>query len=153
MVRFFFIPVGNCFQNVFLPLWVWCLTSHSMLRPNATIKTMIMQNFFKIYLKAHPNWCTKAEKLFTYIYKISCLNFDILALSDLFYSDCSRRWSFMFFPKSFQNLSLNCKSLLFSSFCLSELQMPQVISWQICFDFKLLLKSHYSNIFVIICCW
>ena len=48
--------------------------------------------------------------------------------TDLFYSDCSRRWSFMFFPKSFQNLSLNSKSLLYSSFCLTKLQMPQVIS-------------------------
>ena len=74
-------------------------------------------------------------------------------LPEMFYGDCIQRCCFMFFPKSFQNLSLNCKSLLFSSFCHSELQMPQVISWQICFDFKLLLKSHYSNIFVIFCCW
>ena len=92
-----------------------------------------------------PSW--EYHSTFGFSYEVGYL------VINLFYSDCSRRWSFMFFPKSFQNLSLNCKSLLFSSFCHSELQMPQVISWQICFDFKLLLKSHYSNIFVVICCW
>ena len=67
-------------------------------------------------------------------------------------SDCSRRWSFMFFPKSFQNLSLNCKSLLFSSFCLSELQMPQLISWQISFNFNCFNKATiwiYLSLFVV----
>ena len=39
---------------------------------------------------------------------------------DLFYGNLIPQWSFIFFPKSFGNLSLNCKTLLFSFFCVSE---------------------------------
>ena len=60
-----------------------------------------------------------ASMLFSYVtQKIS--SFCYLA-PDLFYGNLIPRWSFIFFfPKSFGILSLNCKSRLFSFFCVSE---------------------------------
>ena len=45
---------------------------------------------------------------------------DLLSKSELIYRGLTRRWSFILFPKSFQNLSQNCKFLFCLYFSVSQ---------------------------------
>ena len=95
-----------------------------------------------------PSWTQKNYKLFsvhqwswtivhTFCAVVVCTVF-MLGQSDLFYSDCSRRWSFMFFPKSFQNLSLAnlcCFLLSVSQNCkCPKLFIDKLVSTLNCFN-------------------
>ena len=53
-------------------------------------------------------------------YNLSFILASILFSADVIYRSLVRRWSFIFFPKSFQNLSQNCKFLLCLLFSVSQ---------------------------------
>ena len=88
------------------------------------------------------SYLAMASISFALQYKLIAFN------SDLFYSDCSRRWSFMFFPKSYQNLSQNCKFLLClllsvsQSSIITNVHSYFLTNWM---KFKLLQKSQYCH--------
>ena len=77
--------------------------------------------------------------------------------AELIYRSLTRRWSFIIFPKSFQNLSQNCKFLFCLYFSVShKSQIKNARSYFLTFMFLIWItwkEPKINTIFVLNCCW
>ena len=72
---------------------------------------------------------------------------------ELIYRGFTWRWSFIFFPKSFQNLSQKCKFLFCLYFSVSHKSQIQNLSSYFLKCMFWLKKAIINIIFVLYCCW